>query len=192
MKWLGSILAAVIVPLLLSEFTDWCPWFARRLVGRAVRRLPEASRDRWEEEWLGDLAAFEGRRLSILARGLWIYLRAPSWGRMLQGRPPLLSVLISRIKALAGLARRRRNPVAKIYIENLSEESMKGARIHGDRLRTLLEATNATSVKIGAVPKGDEGVHLVVGADNDGNPLAITSWVSERRFRRTWTWRAPS
>jgi hypothetical protein len=100
MRWLGPVFVAVILPLLLSEFTDWCPWFAKRLVRRAVRRLPEDARARWEEEWLGDLASFEGRRLSILVRGLWIYFRAPSWGRMLQGLPPFSRVFLGRIRAL--------------------------------------------------------------------------------------------
>jgi HAMP domain-containing protein len=44
MKWLAGFLAGVVLPLLLSEFTDWCPWFAKRLVQRAVRRLPEGAR----------------------------------------------------------------------------------------------------------------------------------------------------
>lgn len=67
MKWLGPVFVAVILPLLLGVHR-WCLWLARRLIRRAVRRLPEDARVRWEEEWLGDLAAFEGRRLSILVR----------------------------------------------------------------------------------------------------------------------------
>jgi hypothetical protein len=67
MKWLGAFFLAVILPLLLSEFTDWCPWFARRLVRRAARRLPKHSRARWEEEWLDHLNALATRR-SLSAR----------------------------------------------------------------------------------------------------------------------------
>jgi hypothetical protein len=100
MRWLGPVFLAVILPLLLSEFTDWCPWFARRLVRRAVRRLPKGSRARWAEEWSGDLAAFEGRGLSVLVRGIWIYFRAPSWGRMLRGLPLVSQVLVGRLRAL--------------------------------------------------------------------------------------------
>jgi hypothetical protein len=99
-KWLGGSFFAVVLPLLLSEFTDWCPWFARRLVRRAARRLPEECRARWEEEWLEHLHALEGRRLAILVRGLWIYLCSPRWGRMLHGLAPVSQVLLGRIKAL--------------------------------------------------------------------------------------------
>jgi hypothetical protein len=87
-KWFGGFLVAVVLPLFLSEFTDWCPWFARRLVRRAAGRLPEDARARWEEEWLDHINALASRRLSALVRGIWIYVRAPSWGRMLQELPP--------------------------------------------------------------------------------------------------------
>jgi hypothetical protein len=87
-KWFGGFLVAVVLPLVLSEFTDWCPWFARRLVQRAARRLPEDARARWEEEWLEHIDTLASRRLSALVRGIWIYVRAPSWGRMLQRVPP--------------------------------------------------------------------------------------------------------
>lgn len=189
MRWLGGFFVLVVLPLLLSEFTDWCPWFARRLVQRAVRRLPEGSRARWEEEWLGDLAAFEGRRLSILVRGLWIYFRAPSWGRMLQGLPPISHVLVGRLKHIMSQRRRRREPMARIFIENATDKPMKDVTVDMDRIRKLLQGTNATSVEVRAVPRNYDS--LTVGTDKDGNPFAITSWVSERRFRRTWMWRAP-
>jgi hypothetical protein len=100
MRWVGPVLSAVILPLLLSEFGEWCPTFAKHLVRRAVRRLPEKSRARWEEEWLADLEAWDGRRLSVLVRGLWIYLRAPFWGRTLQGLPPLSERIMTLIKAI--------------------------------------------------------------------------------------------
>jgi hypothetical protein len=105
MRWLGAFFAAVILPLLLSEFTEWCPWLAERLVRRAATRLPEEARARWEEEWLADLNAWEGRKLSILVRGLWIFLRAPSWGRVLQGLPSFSQELRGRIKAFVRRSR---------------------------------------------------------------------------------------
>jgi hypothetical protein len=189
-KWLGPLFLVVILPSLLSEFTDWCPTLAEHLVRRAVRRLPEGSRARWEEEWLGDLAAFKGRRLSILVRGLWIYIRAPSWGRTLRGLPPISHVLVGRIKHIVSHRRRRPKPVARIYIENASAESMKGATVDMDRIKAFLQGTKATSVKVRVVPRNYDG--LSVGTDIEGTPLVITSWESRRRFRRTWTWRAPS
>jgi hypothetical protein len=86
-KWFGGFLAAVVLPLLISEFTDWCPWFAKRLVRRAASRLPDDAHARWEEEWLEHIDALSSRRLSTLVRAVWIYVRAPSWGRMLQELP---------------------------------------------------------------------------------------------------------
>ena len=88
MRWFGGFVVVAVLPLLISEFTDWCPWFARQLVRRAARRLPEDARTRWEEEWLEHIEALASRRLSALVRGIWIYVRAPSWGRMLQSLPP--------------------------------------------------------------------------------------------------------
>jgi hypothetical protein len=105
MRWLGAFFAAVILPLLLSEFTEWCPWLAERLVRRAATRLPGEARARWEEEWLADLNAWEGRKLSILVRGLWIFLRAPSWGRVLQGLPSFSQSLRGRIEAFVRRSR---------------------------------------------------------------------------------------
>jgi hypothetical protein len=61
MRWLGGVFMAVVLPLLLSEFTDWCPWFARRLVQRAVCRLPKSGQARWKEEWLEHLEALDLR-----------------------------------------------------------------------------------------------------------------------------------
>jgi S-DNA-T family DNA segregation ATPase FtsK/SpoIIIE len=57
-----SLLTLVAIPLLLGEFVDWCPWLARVLVRWAARRLRSpAARDRYEEEWLGNLAQVPGR-----------------------------------------------------------------------------------------------------------------------------------
>jgi hypothetical protein len=100
MNWLVGFLLAVVLPLVLSEFTDWCPSLAKRLVRRAVQRLPQEARARWEQEWIGDLGALEGRRLSQLVRAVWIYLRAGSWGRLLRGLPPISQVLLGRIRTL--------------------------------------------------------------------------------------------
>jgi hypothetical protein len=54
-------LLLIVLPLLLSEFTDWCPWLAGRLVRRAARLLPERNRARYEEEWLAELHEVPGR-----------------------------------------------------------------------------------------------------------------------------------
>jgi hypothetical protein len=55
------LLTAVLVPMLVNEFTDWLPWFAIRLVWAAARTLPPAVRLRYSNEWLGELDATPGK-----------------------------------------------------------------------------------------------------------------------------------
>jgi hypothetical protein len=105
MKGLWGFLTLVVLPLLLSEFTDSCPSLARKLIAFAVRRLPEETRDRWREEWLGELASLDGRRLMSLAMALWILLRAGSMARILQGMPSLLQVVAGWLRALLASSR---------------------------------------------------------------------------------------
>jgi hypothetical protein len=97
---LGWIFTAIVLPLILSEFTDVSPWLARKLIGRAARRLPEQDRPRWEEEWLGELEERPGR-LSRLLWALWslpLLRGAGEMGRML-GSPPVSEALWARIRA---------------------------------------------------------------------------------------------
>jgi hypothetical protein len=47
-----GIIGAAISRQLADEFKAWTPWVIHRLVARAVRKLPEEQRDRFEEEWL--------------------------------------------------------------------------------------------------------------------------------------------
>jgi hypothetical protein len=44
------VVSAVLLPLLLAEFGDWCPWLAERIVRWSARRLGQsAARIRYEE-----------------------------------------------------------------------------------------------------------------------------------------------
>jgi hypothetical protein len=88
MRWLAGFGLGVVVPLLLSEFLDWCPWLARRLVHRAAWRLPDPDRARYQEEWLAELGQVPGK-LAPLTMALGIAARAGRLGRVLQGRPVL-------------------------------------------------------------------------------------------------------
>lgn len=47
----------VLVPMLLTEFTDWLPWIATRLVERAAAQLPAERRARYAEEWAAEFSA---------------------------------------------------------------------------------------------------------------------------------------
>ncbi|MGW0920616.1 ATP-binding protein [Streptomyces sp. NPDC002755] len=53
---------AIILPLLLSEFGDWCPWLAKRLTRWTAQRLGDAqATERYSEEWLAELAHLPGK-----------------------------------------------------------------------------------------------------------------------------------
>jgi hypothetical protein len=99
MRILIGTFLAIVVPLLLGEFTDWCPWLATQMVRWAAQLLPAAERARWEEEWLGDLHHIPGR-LSKLAWAILLPLAAIRVRRV--ARPPLLQVR-PNVRALPGL-----------------------------------------------------------------------------------------
>ncbi|WP_433351703.1 restriction endonuclease [Microtetraspora malaysiensis] len=67
-------MTAVVVPLLVDEFADWMPWAARRLITRAARRLPARSRERYQAEWLAELAALPGGKLNQTRFGFTILI----------------------------------------------------------------------------------------------------------------------
>jgi hypothetical protein len=67
MTVVGFVVTALFVPLLLSEFGDWCPWLARRMVRWAANHLGDRTvAERYEEEWLADLSEIPGK-LACLA-----------------------------------------------------------------------------------------------------------------------------
>jgi lipopolysaccharide/colanic/teichoic acid biosynthesis glycosyltransferase len=84
---LAFLITAVIVPMLVSEFTDWLPWLAARLVRAAARTLPPDARERYAEEWLAELDAVPGK-LSKLALAVRIFARAPATAAAVGGLPP--------------------------------------------------------------------------------------------------------
>jgi hypothetical protein len=96
-KLLWWLFGAIVVPLLLNEFTDVSPWLARKLICRAVRRLPEQDRPRWQEEWLGEFEERPGRLLKLLW-ALSLLWGAGEMGRML-GSPPVSEALRARMRA---------------------------------------------------------------------------------------------
>jgi hypothetical protein len=72
------------VPVLLTEFTDWLPWIAARLVRRAAARLPAERRARYAEEWAAELSALPGGKLTKLAFGLRLCAHARATGAVLR------------------------------------------------------------------------------------------------------------
>ena len=101
MKLLLAALGTVLFSMLAADFKDArvCHWLAHKLIGRAVLRLPESERARWEEEWLRHDLDVPGRILP-LARAVQIFVRADSWGRLLRGAPSRLEVVKARLRAV--------------------------------------------------------------------------------------------
>ncbi len=71
------LVTAVLLPMLLAELGDWCPWLAKRLVRWSARRLrsPE-DRARYEEEWVANLDEVPGK-LSRLVAALGYLVSVP-------------------------------------------------------------------------------------------------------------------
>lgn len=68
--------AAACVNLILTECFDWLPWLAKRILHAAALHLPAKYRQRYEDEWLGELDAIPGLRVSRLAFSLRVFFSA--------------------------------------------------------------------------------------------------------------------
>lgn len=59
-------LVLIVVPLLLSEFTELAPWLARKLVqGSALLLRDEAATERFAEEWTAELETKPGKLVKL-------------------------------------------------------------------------------------------------------------------------------
>jgi hypothetical protein len=110
-KWVVTVLVpVVIVPILLTVFTDWSPRLAQWIVRRASRRMPEAYQHRCADEWLAYLADIPGG-LSKLAVALSYWVRIPLSRRAvgapaLRFRIPGTSGIPHFLRRVVGLLRR--------------------------------------------------------------------------------------
>jgi len=68
--------AAACVNLILTECFDWLPWLAKRILHAAALHLPPKYRQRYEDEWLGELDSIPGLRVSRLAFSLRVFFSA--------------------------------------------------------------------------------------------------------------------
>lgn len=66
------VIATALANALAGELFGWFPWLARRVIRRAVRRLPLAYQRRYEEEWLGELDALPAKGISSLIFSLHV------------------------------------------------------------------------------------------------------------------------
>ncbi len=73
---LAGLVLVVVVPvarsLLSDEARGWLPHIAEGLIRSAARQLQDAERDRYEEEWLAELAVWGDRPLSAIAKAAHI------------------------------------------------------------------------------------------------------------------------
>lgn len=97
MSWVAAAVVVAVIHLVLAEVFDWFPALARHLIRRAAHRLPAAKRDRYAEEWLAELAALPGQRVSALVFSARILVRARSTARAL-GEPIPGGVLAYRLR----------------------------------------------------------------------------------------------
>lgn len=79
------VVTGVLVPLVLTEVGDWCPWAARRVVRWAARRLGDpAACERYEEEWAANLEEVPGK-LSRLCSAFGYLACVPRMRRSVRG-----------------------------------------------------------------------------------------------------------
>ena len=48
---IGAILIPITARLIGDDLKEWLPWITRHLIERAISRLPEKERERFEQEW---------------------------------------------------------------------------------------------------------------------------------------------
>ena len=86
----GALVAmalTVCYSLLGDEARAWIPYLARWLVRSAARKLPPLERDRYEQDWIANVSAWEDRRLAALAKAVHIRLKARGIRESLLGLP---------------------------------------------------------------------------------------------------------
>jgi hypothetical protein len=84
MKAIAWTLASIMLPLLVTEFTELGPWLAERLVRWSVRMLPPEHRDRYVDEWLAELESVPGKVLKLIVAAR-LALRVPATRLAVQG-----------------------------------------------------------------------------------------------------------
>jgi hypothetical protein len=168
---LWGLFALVIVPLLLSEFTDWCPWVAARLLKLAARLLRQPYRDRYREEWLAELDKVPGK-LSKLAMAASILLRSPWMSHVLRKR-------VERTKPAPSETKDRHN------VTSLPSQRVTSASELRRRLAALRVLSEAIQLRDGSDDDDvDRLVHLLVRELHDLEELEAAMLGAGRRDLR--------
>jgi hypothetical protein len=77
----AGLVALVLKQIIATEITGWVPPLGRMIIRRGTARLPPEHRARYLEEWLAELATFEGRPLTGLLTALRILRGAGRTGQ---------------------------------------------------------------------------------------------------------------
>ncbi|MEU3964003.1 NB-ARC domain-containing protein [Streptomyces buecherae] len=99
-EFIPFILTAILLPLVLTELGDWCPWLANRLARWTARSLGDASlSNRYAEEWSAELAEVPGKLSKLItALGYVVYLPRMRWSLSRRQRdnsqPPQVAELL--------------------------------------------------------------------------------------------------
>jgi hypothetical protein len=111
----GVILWGIVRTIISNEVEATLPVVTRWLIGRAVRQLPAGFRSRYEEEWLGEIAAYGDRRLSAMLYAIGLVLQSRTLGNELPATDQLdessksEDIVIAPPSAVAVIERRRRH-----------------------------------------------------------------------------------
>jgi len=130
------IASAVVLPLLLAEIGDWCPWLAERIVRWSASRLRQpAARLRYEEEWLANLNEIPGK-LSRLVAALEYAVSVPRMQWSLHGsvpafRDPSYAELVSAMNIKV------HPELLEQALTHKSLTSENGRRVAGERLEFI-------------------------------------------------------
>ena len=98
MKLAISILLVLFVPLLLQEFGELAPWMAERLLQWGTGWLPREYRERYEQDWLGELDVIPGK-ITKLVFAFRVLVRVPATQRALTGRDAIWVLVTKRLPA---------------------------------------------------------------------------------------------
>ena len=129
------VATGVLLPLLLAEFGDWCPWLAGHIVRWSARQLADpGARARYEEEWLANLSEVPGK-LARMAAALGYAANIPQMRWSLRSSaPPLCN------PDYAGLISALNLKVSSALLENaLTHRSFGGGSSSGGPTSERLE-----------------------------------------------------
>lgn len=101
-----GLVAAVLIPtaarIVADDFKEWSPWITRRLIQRAVSRLPESERERTEEEWWSDVNEWPGN-LAKIYRACGYLSASRSIGNIVRSDSPVAGRIQEAVRRIMDL-----------------------------------------------------------------------------------------